>query len=628
MADDPAAQGASAPPQPDHEPQQQPQQVAPPVAEAAPDADAAPSTGRLGKKRKVALFLGYVGAGYYGMQRNPPHPTIEAELERALVAAGCIAHQNASSFNKVHWMRAARTDKGVSAVCQVVSARLVMVQNRRGDEGEGEDEGGQEQQQEEAQQQEKEGQKAAAAEDNEEEGAGQKSRGSSANPKNPSGGDHDDPVVARVNAALPPAVRVYGWRRVTEGFDARKWCDRRRYEYVLPAWVFDRELFTRPLLAEDAAAGAGQTLAANPSSASAAISSAAQSSTLNSVTDVTVDRSGLPPREIKALRAAVRAAEAARAPVDQDALDAIFARYQGTHNFHNFTAKVDPSTAEAKRHILYFRCEGVVDVEGGGGRWVKLAVLGQSFMLHQIRKMVGLAAAVARGIAPLEALDAALDPDRDYAVPMAPALGLLLDEAFFDGYNQRWASLHGPISLAPFREQAEALKRTGVYPHMASLERQGSVYALWARSLEVGAPRGYKFERWPTRPKVRSLGGAFGSSKRARSAGAGGKRGEGGGGEAEEAEEEGGGSGGGGGGGEDKEERATPAAKRAKVTQQQREQPAAAAAAADAPPPPPQAAAATPAPAAAAGATPAAEKTPVINPAEAQALLGDLYDEL
>lgn len=32
---------------------------------------------------------------------------------------------------------------------------------------------------------------------------------------------------------------MFGFARVTNGFDARKHCDKRRYEYILPAWAFD-----------------------------------------------------------------------------------------------------------------------------------------------------------------------------------------------------------------------------------------------------------------------------------------------------------------------------------------------------------------------------------------------------
>ena len=65
------------------------------------------------KKRKVAMFLAYVGKGFQGMQRNPGAVTIEDELEKAIVDAGrCRA--NAGDFQKVGWMRAARTEDRAS----------------------------------------------------------------------------------------------------------------------------------------------------------------------------------------------------------------------------------------------------------------------------------------------------------------------------------------------------------------------------------------------------------------------------------------------------------------------------------------------------------------------------------
>ena len=47
-----------------------------------------------------------------------------------------------------------------------------------------------------------------------------------------------------------------------------------------------------------------------------------------------------------------------------------------------------------------------------GQSWVRMCVVGQSFMLHQIRKMVGLAVAVFRGAAPGDAISMALQADR------------------------------------------------------------------------------------------------------------------------------------------------------------------------------------------------------------------------
>jgi tRNA pseudouridine38-40 synthase len=68
---------------------------------AAPATDArAPREWPHGKKRKVVVLFGYVGAGYQGMQRNPGARTIEDELERAFYAAGGISDENMGDFSK------------------------------------------------------------------------------------------------------------------------------------------------------------------------------------------------------------------------------------------------------------------------------------------------------------------------------------------------------------------------------------------------------------------------------------------------------------------------------------------------------------------------------------------------
>ena len=114
------------------------------------------------------------------MQRNPGAVTIEDELEKAIVAAGGISPENAGDFQKVGWMRAARTDKGVSAVGQCVSLRMML--------------------------------------------------------EHPT--DERD-VIVRINERLPEGFEIFGYTRVTGGFSAKTMCDRRRYEYVIPVAAFD-----------------------------------------------------------------------------------------------------------------------------------------------------------------------------------------------------------------------------------------------------------------------------------------------------------------------------------------------------------------------------------------------------
>ena len=76
-------------------------------------------------KRKVALLLAYNGASYQGLQKNPDAFTVEEVLERAIYASGGISESNFGTLQKISWSRAGRTDKGVHAVGQIISMKMV-----------------------------------------------------------------------------------------------------------------------------------------------------------------------------------------------------------------------------------------------------------------------------------------------------------------------------------------------------------------------------------------------------------------------------------------------------------------------------------------------------------------------
>ena len=86
-----------------------------------------PATNPLGAKHRYALLVSYVGTGYQGMQINPGCKTIEADLAKAIHAAGLISDENyegGDGFAKIGWNRAARTDKGVHAAGGLVSLKM------------------------------------------------------------------------------------------------------------------------------------------------------------------------------------------------------------------------------------------------------------------------------------------------------------------------------------------------------------------------------------------------------------------------------------------------------------------------------------------------------------------------
>lgn len=64
---------------------------------------------------------------------------------------------------------------------------------------------------------------------------------------------------------------------------------------------------------------------------------------------------------------------------------------------------------------------------------------GASFLLHQIRKMVALVMAIRRGLASIDFISQAFT--RDYSfLPIAPGLGLVLEDQHFDYYNKKHGS--------------------------------------------------------------------------------------------------------------------------------------------------------------------------------------------
>lgn len=76
------------------------------------------------KRKNHAILLGYLGKDYYGMQKNPGMKTIEEDLITALLKADLINTDHFDNIRSINFQRAARTDKGVSAIRQIVSLKL------------------------------------------------------------------------------------------------------------------------------------------------------------------------------------------------------------------------------------------------------------------------------------------------------------------------------------------------------------------------------------------------------------------------------------------------------------------------------------------------------------------------
>lgn len=110
-------------------------------------------------------------------------------------------------------------------------------------------------------------------------------------------------------------------------------------------------------------------------------------------------------------------------------------RYQGTHNFHNYTIDKSSRDASAKRVIKSFVVASDPIIMNNT-EWLSLKVHGQSFMMHQIRKMVSMLALIIRCGCHEGRIQDSYLPQR-LNIPKAPSLGLLLERPVFNAYNEK-----------------------------------------------------------------------------------------------------------------------------------------------------------------------------------------------
>ncbi|XP_067125275.1 pseudouridylate synthase 1 homolog [Centruroides vittatus] len=314
-----------------------------------------------GKPKKMAMMISYCGKGYFGMQRNHGVKTIEEDILIAMYKARLIAHDRYEKPQLMHFQRAARTDKGVSAACQIISLKLPPIENFLS-------------------------------------------------------------VIELINNNLPPQIRVMGLKRATKNFNAKLSCDARIYSYILPTFAFSNPT-------EDI----GKTYR-------------------------------IPENRLQEVNRICRL-------------------FHGTHNFHNFTAGRKATDASAKRYIMSFECgEPFVQDEI---EFVTLKIKGQSFMLHQIRKMIGLVIAIIRNVTDASCLQRCWSNSR-IDIPIAPSIGLMLEEVCYEKYNKKYGNdgIHQPLLWKDCEKAVNEFKEKFIYPSIVEAERNENSMLNWMSMLK------------------------------------------------------------------------------------------------------------------------------------------------
>ena len=191
--------------------------------------------------------------------------------------------------------------------------------------------------------------------------------------------------IDQLNSFLPADIRAITMTRVSKGFNSKTHCTKRRYHYLLPTYALTGNADMTKLLqegyeAQGPIAGAGYEGGYVEENGKKSLGRAGLDAIYHTLKDHRASADA-----IAKLREALK-------------------MYEGTHAYHNFTTGKHPDDSNAKRYIVSFDCaEPFVD-HSSGVEWVLLSVLGQSFLLNQIRKMVAMAVEVARGAATLSTI--------------------------------------------------------------------------------------------------------------------------------------------------------------------------------------------------------------------------------
>lgn len=394
-------------------------------------------------KKKVACMIGYCGTGYNGMQiqNNPDVRTIEGEIFKAFAAAGAISKENSTDLKKNGFMRAARTDKGVHAAGNVVSCKLII---------------------------------------------------------------EDEDIVQKINSHLPQQIRVWGIERTNRAFDCRKLCSSRVYEYLLPTHSL---LPPRPKsslfnLIETSRAEHPGVLRLDPDTewwqqTKAAImengvSPAELEQVLEKTSESTFDQDkgedikkdyynddgevsewGLLVKRVRAIENNCRRdyrVNASKLQLFRDAMK----QYEGSHNFHNFTLQKTYNDPSARRYMKDTSVSDPFIIEGT--EWVSIKIHGQSFMLHQIRKMICMACLVVRTGCPISRISDCFGPAK-INIPKAPALGLLLECPVYETYNPRLIEMgYNEVNFSKYQEEMDLFKMKNIYDKIYAEETKENVF--------------------------------------------------------------------------------------------------------------------------------------------------------
>ena len=165
-------------------------------------------------------------------------------------------------------------------------------------------------------------------------------------------------------------------------------------------------------------------------------------------------------------------------------LKKLIKEYVGVHNFFNYTSGIEYASQQAIRRIIHFDVSD--PFMNDGIEMIRFTIKGQSFVLHQIRKMIAYVVCLLRDNQSSDMINASFMNDR-IRMHRAPSLCHYLKKCHFIHYNSycdEGKYIFDALRWKESEASMNAFENDIILKQLIEKEKKEKVFSMWCNLLD------------------------------------------------------------------------------------------------------------------------------------------------